>query len=129
MATLHIALGLAVVSVNLLAALLMSISARRHASPSRPLVLLWWLGWGLLILEFLGGLALWLGSDLPGVVRQSPLGRIQFYVHSGAPLVAIILAAGLMSGDGVRRSAARYAIGALVMALLAALNFFLPPSR
>jgi hypothetical protein len=111
----HVVIGLAV-AVGALGVGLWALGmARRGAGAERPLTVAVLVMVGLFLVEVLLGMELWLRSGIPGV-------SLRGLVHAGGPIAALIVALGLVAGEG-RRTPGRYALAMLAIAGLALLSF------
>lgn len=89
--------------------------ARRGRAPSRPLLAAVLLVVGLLLVQIVLGIPLWVEAGVPGMNLRAP-------AHAGGPVVALIIALGLVA-DGERRSAGHQALAMLAIAGAALLSF------
>ena len=111
----HSVIGGAVVGVALVVGLWALAAARGGAVPSRPLTAGVLLAIGLLLVQILLGIPRWVQAGIPGM-------SVRGVVHVGGPIVALIVALGLIVGEA-RTSAGRQAMAMLVIAGVALLSF------
>ncbi len=112
---LHTLLGGAVVAVALIVGLWALVVARRRVPASRLLTAGLLLAMGLLLVQIVLGMSLWVQAGVPGV-------SLRGLVHGGGPVVALIVALGLVAGEAWG-SAGRGAAAMLVIAALSLLSF------
>jgi cytochrome bd-type quinol oxidase subunit 1 len=113
----HAMVGLSVIVINLVVGAWALVVARRGGGAPVPrlLTVAVALGVAVLLVQVLLGLDLWMRGGRPAA---PPWGE----VHLAGPVVALIVALGLLGGDGPR-TAGRHAIASLVIGAVALVSY------
>lgn len=112
--TTHGLLGAAIVVVALIVGLWALLAMRRGGPAPRSLTIGVLLTVGLLLIQILLGMERWVDVGVPGM-------SLRGFVHTGGPIVALIVSLGLIVGEAMR-SPGRYAIAMLLIAATALLS-------